>query len=127
MLAREDDVRIRKHEAAVHLGLGVEQRGEDVVVGPVGIVDEAQRRPAAGRSGDPVAEVAAHDHDIVDARGGERVELPVQDRATADGQERFLRVVGQGRETAGDAGGQDDRRHPSRVQLADSFLAHARL
>ena len=31
-----------------------------------------------------VAAVAAHDHDVVDAGGGERVELPVQDGAPAD-------------------------------------------
>ena len=80
------------------------------------VVDEAHAH--AGRRRDAIAQVAAHDDDVVDAGGRQRVELPVQDGPPAHRDHALRDVGGLGAQPPAAARGDDDRLHRCAPQLA---------
>jgi hypothetical protein len=62
---------------------------------------------------DLLLHVAADDEDLVDAGGAIGVDLPLQDRASVDLDQRLRPIVGVGRQAPAHAGRDDDRFHVS--------------
>ena len=79
------------------------------------VVDEADAY--AGRRRDAIAQVAAHDDDVVDAGRHQRVELPVQDRPPAHEDHALGDVGGFGPQPPAATRGDDDRLHRVRPSL----------
>ena len=75
------------------------------------------RRPGRAPAIDSITEVAAHDDELVDPGGGERIELPMQNRASSDGHHALRDLGGLRPEALTAAGGNDDPFHVVRPSL----------
>ena len=105
-----DDVRVRRDEAAPEVVARVEERRQDVVPLPLGVLHEGELGvPGA----DDVGPVAADVHDVParEARGPQGLEDPLEHRPAHHGHERLGDVVGLRAEAAAPSGTDHDGPH----------------
>src|SRR5205823_566784 len=100
----EENVAVAADEAIAHLVFSAEQRGEDVVVLPIGVFAKAELRISGF---DLVDLVAADEADVGKAVSREGIDGPVNQSAAGDFGEAFGRV-GRGRHEASAAAGTDN-------------------
>jgi len=111
----------REHDVGVHdegrlarddVARAIERERRALLIGRVvDALDRHSRWSRRRQRAHLIGAVSDDDHDVSHPDRVERVEHARQDRAAADRKERLLRVIGQGRQPPGDAGGQDDGRH----------------
>jgi len=104
----EKDVAVAADEAVLHLIFRTEQRGQDVVVLPVGVFAECELRIIAL---DLVDLVAADEANVGEAIGFERIDGPIDEAAAGDFGVALGSVGRGGHEAAAAAGGDDNDFH----------------